>query len=418
MIWNICFLLSVFISAAGAVISARLFRKKEKQNSDTLGFFALAITVFVSACVMFFALAYTNDYEGAIGGEINAVLLAIRKSIGIFVVDGDFAFFSENMQGMLPAFVPFASAYMTLLVIAAPLFTFGFLLSFFKNLSSAIRFSLKSHAQVYVFSELNEKSLVLAADLKKNNSHRAVVFCDVFENDDERFGELLESAKKLNAIFFEKDILDINFEKHAGHGSVYFFITGKDETENINQALGLVDQYGAFESTHLYLFSNSISGEVLLFSGKQHKMKVHRVNESLAMIHNALYQDPSVVFENTSAVTPEGDKVISAVLIGLGGYGMESLKTLVWYGQMDGYRIKIDAFDRDENAESRVAYLCPEIMDELYNHKYVPGEASYSVRVHSGIRVGTKEFADRISQLRQASFVLVSLGSVAALCRL
>lgn len=411
MIWNICFPLSLVVLVIGAVIAVCTFRKKDRRNSESLGFFTLAITVFISAGIMFYAMGYANDYTDAPGGVINSALLAIRKSIGIFVVDGDFAFFGENMEGMIPVFVPFASGIMTLLDIAAPLFTFGFLLSFFKNLSSRIRFSLRRNAQVYVFSELNEKSLVLASDLKKNSAHRVVVFCDVFENDDERFGELLASAKKIDAIFFEKDILDIDFKKHAKHGSVYFFITGAENAENINKSLGLVERYGQIEHTHLYLFSNSISGEILLFSGKTHKMKIHCVNESLAMIHNALYQEPTVVFENTSAVSPEGDKVISAVLVGLGGYGVESLKTLLWYGQMDGYRLKIDAFDKDKHAADRVAYLCPEVMDEKYNGKYVPGEAYYQVNVHSKVEVGTKNFADKIAELTEASFVLVSLGN-------
>ncbi|MBQ1233012.1 MAG: hypothetical protein IIX86_05730 [Clostridia bacterium] len=411
MTWNICFFASIAVLIAGVIWAVCLFRQKNKQNNDTLGFFVMAATVFVSAAVMFFAFALSNDYDGVTGGGINSVFLAVRKAIGIFVVDGDFAFFAENMEGMLPGLQPFASAWMSILVIAAPLFTFGFLLSFFKNLSSRIRFSIKRNADVYVFSELNEKSLVLANDLKKNDAKRVIVFCDVFENDDERFGELLAAAKKIDAIFFEQDILDISFDKHTKRGLLYFFITGTDETENVNQALGLIARYGHYKNGHLYLFSDSISGEVLLFSGKKTEMRIHRVNESLAMIHNALYQDPTVVFENTSGVTPEGDKVISAVLVGLGGYGMESLKTLVWYGQMDGYRVKINAFDKDELAEDRVAFLCPEVMDGKYNHVYVPGEACYGVDVHSDVEVGTKKFADHIAQLKDASFVLVSLGN-------
>lgn len=411
MIWNICFFLSVAILAIGLMCAIRLFRQKDRQNSETFAFFALAITVYLSLAVMYFALEYSEQYHNTASELITGILVAARDTIGVFVVDGDFVFNAQTMTGMAPWLVPVCSILMSMLFIAAPAFTFGFLLSFFKNLSSMIRFKLARNEDTYVFSELNDKSLVLAEDLKKNNPRRVIIFCDVFENDDERFGELLASAKKIDAIFFEKDILDIGFEKHTKRGSLYFFITGEDETENINQSLGLVKRYGKYESANLYLFSDSISGEVLLFSGKNNQMKIHRVNESRAMIHNALYQDPTVVFQNTSGVTPEGDKVISAVLVGLGGYGMESLKTLVWYGQMDGYRLKIDAFDQDEHARDRVAYLCPEVMDKKYNHKYVPGEACYSVHVHSGISVGTKAFADKIAEIKNASFVLVSLGN-------
>ena len=411
MIWNVCFSISLAMIIAGTVIAVRLFRQKDKQNNETIAFFTLAITVYLSLAVMYFAMEYTGPYYNEPSGIVTAVFVSLRDTIGVFVVDGDFAFHGENMPGMAPWLVPVCSIIMSMLFIAAPVFTFGFVLSFFKNLSSMIRFKITRNADTYVFSELNEKSLVLARDLKNNNRRRVIIFCDVFERDDERFGELLESAKKIDAIFFEKDILDIKFDKHVKHGSLYFFITGADETENINQSLGLVKKYGQYETAHLYLFSDSISGEVLLFCGKNNKMKIHRVNESRAMIHNALYQDPTVVFENTCGVTPDGNKVISAVLVGLGGYGMETLKTLVWYGQMDGYRLRIDAFDKDENAEERVKYLCPEVMDPTYNGKYVPGEACYSVNVHSKYEVGTKKFADKIAEMTEASFVLVSLGS-------
>ena len=411
MIWNICFPLSLIVLAVGAVIAMRLFRNKIMQNNDTLGFFTLAISTFVALTVMYYALEYSQLYCEEQFGWFTAIFVAVRDTIGTFVVDGDFSFYAENMQGMWSWLVPICSVSMALMIIAAPVFTFGFLLSFFKNLSSMIRFLLKKKANVYVFSELNEKSLVLASDLKQNDSHRVVVFCDVFERDDERFGELLDDAKKLDAIFFEKDILDIDFHKHAKKGNLYFFITGQDDTENINQSLGLVERYGEYDTTHLYLFSDSISGEMLLFSGKKHRMKIRRINESLAMIHNALYQDPTVVFQNTSGVTPLGEKVISAVLVGLGGYGTEALKTLLWYGQMDGYRLKIDAFDQNEKAEERMEFLCPEVMSEKYNRKHVPGEASYDVTVHSAVTVGTKTFADEIAKLTEASFVLVSLGN-------
>lgn len=411
MLWNICFPLSLLILAAGTVLSIRFFRQKDKQDNDTLGFFAMAIAVFLSAGIMFFALEYSNAYYEQPGGIFNAMLLAVRDTIGIFVVDGDFSFFGDNMQGMLSELIPIASSVMTMLVIAAPLFTFGFLLSFFRNLNSHIRFELHRRADLYVFTELNEKSVVLAKDIKKNHARAGIVFCDVFENDEERFGDLLIVAKRLDAIFFQSDVLDVDFGKHAKRGEVYFFITGEDETENINQSLGLVKRYGQMEKSHLYLFSDSVSAEMLLFNGKKNKMKIRRINESLALIHNTLYHNPTVVFENTHTVTPNGDRVVSAVLVGLGGYGMESLKTLLWYVQMDGYRLKIDAFDQSEDAAQRVAYLCPEVMDPRYNGVYVPGEANYQVCVHSGMRVGTDSFAKEISKLKDASFVLVSLGN-------
>ena len=49
-------------------------------------------------------------------------------------------------------------------------------------------------------------------------------------------------------------------------------------------------------------------------------------------------------------------------------------------------------------------------MDPRYNGVYVDGEAQYYIRIHSGLEVDTKTFADRIQSLKDATYVLVALG--------
>ena len=87
------------------------------------------------------------------------------------------------------------------------------------------------------------------------------------------------------------------------------------------------------------------------------------------------------------------------------------LKALSWYCQMDGYHIEIDAFDADEKAEDKFMALAPELMSEKYNGVMIPEEAEYTIRIHSGIDVTTKSFADEIAKLTDATYVFISLGS-------
>ncbi|MBR5601111.1 MAG: hypothetical protein IKW24_00615 [Clostridia bacterium] len=409
MIWNICFILSVLLLIAGVVTA--IVRKYSKKVRDPHIFIVLAVTVFTSAMCMFFAYEYTNQFVNEPNSVLNAVLVAAHDTIGLFVVNTEFAFFKADMGGMLPGLVPVCSTLMAIYFISAPMFTFGFVLSFFKNLRARWLLAVQKRRDVYVFSELNEKSVVLAEDIKRKDAHRVVVFCDVIENDEEKAGELVTQARRLGALLFVRDILDINFKKHARHGLLYFFITGEDDAESVNQAVGLIREYGELESANLYLFSDSASGELLLCDSAKHKMKIRRINESRALIQRTLYDDPITLFESAHATDKSGDKIISAVIVGLGGYGTEMLKTLLWYGQMDGYRLEIHAFDRSPDAGSRLAYACPEVLSPQYNGKYVEGEAYYSVKVHSGVDVGTKEFAKAIGEIRNASFVLISLGN-------
>ena len=101
---------------------------------------------------------------------------------------------------------------------------------------------------------------------------------------------------------------------------------------------------------------------------------------------------------------------ITAVVVGMGGYGTEMVKALAWFGQMDGYRIAIHAFDKDPLAEDKFTALAPELMSPDYNGVSVKGEAQYTITIHAGVDVETATFARTVSALTGASYVLVALG--------
>ena len=124
MLWNISFIIAVLCLAPGVIYAIRA--KKNKKN-DAHSLLVLAISVFVSAMVLFFALEYSTQYSTQPNGVVNALFIAIHDTIGIFVVNTEFAFFKENMEGMLPVLVPVCSTLMALYFVGAPLFTFGFI---------------------------------------------------------------------------------------------------------------------------------------------------------------------------------------------------------------------------------------------------------------------------------------------------
>ena len=98
----------------------------------------------------------------------------------------------------------------SILFVLAPILTFGFVLSFFKNISAYKRYITHYNSDVFIFSELNEKSLALAKSLHKNDGkNRFFVFTDVFEKEEEQSYELVEKAKELGAVCFKKDIVFI-----------------------------------------------------------------------------------------------------------------------------------------------------------------------------------------------------------------
>lgn len=406
--WYLCFAASVAVLVLSVIVSGIVnFRRLGKKRRFHL-LNALLAGVFLAAVLMFFPIHYLQSLET--GGAFRALLLSVFNSMQIFPIGCEFAVVHEGTLFCNAALKPFYEAWAALLFVLAPLFTFGFVLSLFKNVSAYTRYYLSFFRRVYVFSELNERSLALAGDIKRHDRRATVIFTDVFESNEERSFELLEEAKKLRAICFKNDLLAVNLGFHLPTSDMYFFAIGEDETENLNQSVKLIGHYRDRRNTHAYVFSTKIEGELILSAIDKGEVKVRRVNEVESLINRLLYERGSVIFESAKAAK-DGMKHINAVIVGLGRYGTEMLKALAWFGQMDGYKLEIHAFDEDPLAEDKLTAAVPELMSPDYNGRTVEGEAQYKITVHAGMRVGTDTFVKALEKLTDTTYVIVALGN-------
>ncbi len=409
MVWTVCFYLAIAVLALAVVFTVvwHFCKGKAGKGISLLKWFIAFF--YIAGAILAFPI-YKVLFEGKTLWLLKAIMMSILDGIRLFIIDADFLLIYETVYTAVPALAPYYAALASLFFVLCPLFTFGFILSFFKNVSASIKLAARFFSNVYVFSSLNGKSVTLAKDLKKNDRRRVIVFCSVDE-EDTSVADFVADAKNIGAILFKKDILNVNFKFHSSVKKLTFFCMTNNDSENNNHALRLINDYGNLINTNLYLFSSNIEGELLLSSFGSIKMKVRRVNEKLALINREMYYNGYKLFRNAKCIEGEADKKISAVVVGLGGYGKEMVKTLVWFGQMDGYKIEIDAFDVDEAAEDKFTAQCPEIMSKAYNGVYVNGEAQYKVTVHSGVDVNTATFAQKIQKLKDATYVFISLGS-------
>lgn len=397
-----CLILAAVFSFA---INSRRAVNKKKFNL----FNSLFAGVFVSAFFMFMP-TYLSTAELSTVGCLRAVLLSIFNSIQVFTAGCEFGNVLENMAQCPEWLSIIYQAWISVIYVVAPMFTIGVVLSLFKNVSANLKYFRTYFKDVYVFSELNDKSIVLASDIKSKHKKAAIVFTDVFEDNEEKIYELIEQARNLGAICFKKDILVVNFKKHSESKSISFFAIGSNETENLNQSLKLIENYRNRDNTHIYIFSTKIESELLLTAIDKGKVKVRRINEVQSLINRILYERGSIIFDGAWEDT-NGDKCISAVVVGMGNHGTEMVKALTWYGQMDGYRLEINAFDQDELAEEKFVALAPELMSSDYNGVDVEGEAKYQITIHPDVDVQTITFADKISKITNASYVFVALGN-------
>jgi len=334
----------------------------------TVCFFCSAVSIFIPI--------YKHIFWGDRAAIVKTLLLSIHNAIRLFIVDGEFTIVQDYVNYDNSYLSTIYSVVAAILFVVAPVLTFGFVLSLLKNISYVFKLFLRKKDDIYIFSELNEKSISLAKDIKRQNDKCTIMFTDVYEDGEERLSELVESAKHIGSILTKKDISLINMKNHGRKAKINFFLIGEDGNENLMQASCIIDNYNEVDNINMYLFSDRLESEVITNAVDKGKIKIRRINAQRAMIENFLYVDGTKIFDNAKE-NDVGEKKIGVLIMGLGGYGTEMLKGLSWFLQMDGYEFSIDCFDVDKAAESRFCAICPEIMTPEINGANIKGEARY-----------------------------------------
>lgn len=427
MIWYVCFFSSLclfLLAIVGSVILIQTPQRKYKKRVLLRAGNVFAAGLALSAVLLFVPLYYPMITESSgLIHWVEVILLSIHNTVRLFIVDGEFTFVLERTKSLVGWLQTSYNLLASVLFFLAPFLTFGFVLSFFASMSARWRYLMGYFNDAYIFSELNQKSLALARDLKKNDPSRVIVFTDIFERNDESSYEIIENAKAIGAILFKNDITIINFRIHSKKTKLYFFIIGENEAENINQTLLLSTppqkghhRFNGYDidrgDTRLYLFSNKSISEQQLSSVSTKYLKIRRVNDVQSLVYNLLYEDGQLLFDKAiPAKTPDGEKTISALVVGMGLHGTEMVKGLSWFCQMTGYHLQITALDKDKHAESKFRAGYPELLDEKHNHDFTtPGEAHYGIDIYGNVDVSHFKFNEILEKIDDVSYVLVALG--------
>lgn len=398
---------SVGILLLAAVLSFGAGKSKFAQEHNFTFFKILFAGVFLSSLFLYFP-AYLMGAEGDFWAGWQAFLLSLLDAMQVLGGGGDFDTILDGIDTCPKALITCYRVWAATLFVLGPVCTVGFVLSMLKNMSARVQYWCAYFKDVYIFSDLNDRSLTLAKDIRNKEKKAAIVFANVAVGNEENADALAEVAKRMGAICFPKDVVTVNFKKHDPGKNIRFFAMGNDEAGNLDHALALVENYRDRENTHLYVFSNQIESELLLTAVDTGKVKVRRINEVLALINRMLYEEGHVLFE-TAQPAEDGIKHICAVVVGMGCYGTEMIKALAWFGQMDGYSLEIHGFDKDPLAEEKITALAPELMSAQYNGVQIPGEAQYTIQIHSGVDVTSATFAKEIEKLSNTTYVLVGL---------
>ncbi len=391
MIFITCFAIAVVILAATIFL---LFRKTENKLVTT------GAGVFLAMFVLFFPA----DSGGDLTNTFNTVIIAIVRSIRVFGLNEDFLI-SEFSFGELPYW--FRITYICLLdflYFIAPILTFGLILSIFGNLSSAIRLVFSGMRNVYIFSDNNMRSRMIAEDIKKQKPNAVIVFFN---------SESAALSNRAKAITFSSEISELKpiilmLSRHAT-----FFLCNDDENLNVKNTvtiLGIVKNCRNLsrklknntdnrKGIDLYFFS-SLKKSVPILNGVDNSgVRVRRINEIQNLVYNFIYENPVLKYADKN-------NEINIAVIGMGKYGEEFLRAAVWSGQHHDYKLNINAFDERAIKES-FALKYPELVDtEKLSDS---DEISYKINFFDKNDIFETEI-EKIAEMKPVSLVLVALG--------
>ena len=445
--------LSLLVLCAAAFAAWRAGRAREGGRRVFTPLHLFTFGVFLATLLVFLPIYYSGYDFGDRLAYLRPLLVSIHHAFRVFILDGEFDTIRDAAAALeMPHHVLF-SLYAALLYVLAPVLTFGNVLSLFRNMRSELRFALCRRRELFIFSELNERSVTLAESVSsvRAKDRPVIVFTDVFERDEEDDYELKLRAQDLGAILLKKDVVRLNIRRKKKR--VEFFLIGENESENVEQAIRLTEDWRGCgdKPVSIFIFSSKPSAGYVLDSLDKGE---HTLDRSIT---GRICEDPKrFLQENTyydatidsgfyvrrvdsvellvcrTLTAPEvvdalfrvpGKKTLSVMILGMGSYGTAFLRTALWLYQICGYNAEFNIFDRPAegrpSAVRRLAQAWPEIVDDPGGTRFsrqTPGDGVYDIRFFDGTDCFTADFdrlfesAEYAQRLARTDLAIVALG--------
>lgn len=264
--------------------------------------------------------------------------------------------------------------YLIIMIIITPIAFGGLIASFFEGLLTLLYFYLsRPFRDVYYFSELNQKSLQLAKDIKRKKRKSLIVFCN---KEKKVSDDLLHAVKYMHFVLLSRRELD--FAKCTRNKSYFFEIT-EDKIKNLKRTKKLLDIFDCkklskrkrerlIANTTVYFFTSDDESIVALKPDNNRIRSVNliSVNKYKTLFYDLLLRNP--IFN----VLKDGRKDFSITVIGAGYCGLEFVKACAWCTQMgDDYSTKINVIDKNADyLKTSIQKECPELFNKEYSINY------------------------------------------------
>ena len=322
-----------FIFSLIIIIITILYLSLRKKNSLKTNIAVGFITCIISISILIFPLLeYTNVFIRGLASFIYAI-----KSIGMGQDLSALA--AINLNSMMGYF------YLILLIILfllTPALTVSFIVAYLERIISKFRFILSKNKKLYVFSELNDKSILLSKNLENKNKS-TIVFCNIQDKKD----------VSIKSIKLNDKVENIKFNSKS---DITFYMVNTNEEENLNATLSLIDKYKTFDKVKINVVNRTDETPIILDSMDKGKITVEIINETERAVFNLLNNKP--LFLNTI------DKTISVLIVGCGNVGKEFLRDSVWCGMIPDYKLKFLVIDiKADIIKENITVEMPELLD-------------------------------------------------------
>jgi hypothetical protein len=325
MTYTTFFFLSIGVFLVPVAAAAYLrFRKKSYNFSNGIGL--VTIGAFFSLTLLH--IPVNNDTFGS--NPVKTLLVSAYNALQIFPLNGSFDRYEAMPSGAVLWLQTAYPVWTSVMFILAPILAFGFALSLFRNLLASAGYMAGYRKAAYIFSALNERSLILAESIRNKYPKALLVFANAQNSGGTN--DFADSSASLNVLRFSKTIRDINFRHHSKNAALCFFLIDDDESVNERDAPALMPSCKDKANARVYVRSERAESDLLLqsLSGSNARVKLFRIDETHSLVFNYLYANS--LFDKAVAVN--GEKVISVLIIGLDKVGAALLKAISWYGQM------------------------------------------------------------------------------------
>ncbi len=246
------------------------------------------------------------------------------------------------------------------LFLLIPLVTTTFLLSLIDGVVSKIKLCLSVNKKIYIFSQINEKTLSIASRIE--DKKKTIIF--LVNKDDQIDYALSSRVKYIKGIKMYDEASNIKL-RNLKNKEITFYLFSSNINHNLKQAIEITNKYKDENSSiNLFVLTPNNADRVVLDSMDKGNLKLVIVNENERIVYQLLNNKP--LYLETI------DNKISVLLISNNVIELEFIKAITWCGQLIDYKLSITVLG--ENANSIKEYIkinCPELIDN-YDYKFIP----------------------------------------------